>query len=68
MCTTVDKGFKVGDRCMPESFNVWAKSDEPCEVIEVERYAMRIQLPDGSADWVHPYRWNHIHPVSKSQS
>jgi hypothetical protein len=55
---TMDKGFKVGDWCLPESFNIWAKTKEPCQVIETESYVMTIRLPDGSTDIVHPFRWN----------
>ncbi len=55
---TIDKGFKVGDWVVPEDFNQWAKTQEPCRVIDEDgRYVMTIQLPDGSKDFVHPYRW-----------
>ena len=58
---TIDTGFKVGDWCIPESFNLWAKTKEPCQVIEEDgRYVMTIRLHDGSTDIVHPYRWKHV--------
>jgi hypothetical protein len=57
---TIDNGFKVGDWCIPESFNIWAKTKESCQVIDEDgRYVMTIRLPDGSTDIVHPYRWKH---------
>lgn len=58
---TIDNGFCVGDWCVPESFNIWAKTKEPCEVVEENgRYTMKIRLPDGSIDIVHPYRWRRV--------
>lgn len=55
---TIDKAFQVGDWCVPESFNIWAKTQAPCQVIQEDgRYTMTLRLPDGSTDIVHPYRW-----------
>lgn len=55
---TIDKGFVVGDWCVPEKSNSWAKTKEPCQVIgEDGRYTMEIRLPNGETEFVHPYRW-----------
>lgn len=54
---TNDVGFVVGEKATPESFNVWAKTGEIVDVIEVEPWSMKIQRPDGSTEHVHPFRW-----------
>jgi hypothetical protein len=67
MMATIDNGFRVGDKVVPESFNTFAEplgEGESCEVIyEDGRYTMKVRYPSGKEDFAHPYRWKKAEPA-----